>query len=268
MDGIRLLSRWMSVLAAAAAGRRRAGRLRPRDPSARRARGRAVRPATIRPTYAGSRVERRSQGVAGMEPQCPDPGAARAAAVRRRRVHCGRCEFHPAQPTDLTECQRQPAGGAALARHPGTRPDRDDTRERRRRPSRRAACGWRPPPAETQPTWVVTAQQVPTGTIVEFGLTVRATFAAPDAGPPMVLLVSAGGLAPPAARAGDSPRRSRPSRRSTRRRRGRARRRRTCWRPTRPGRRSGPDRARRRRCRCGWNRTTTAARSRTEEVHR
>ena len=59
-----------------------------------------------------------------------------------------------------------------------------------------AARGLRlgPPPAETQPTWVVTAQRVPPGSIVEFGLTVGATFAAPDAGPPMVLLVSAAGL--------------------------------------------------------------------------
>jgi len=52
-----------------------------------------------------------------------------------------------------------------------------------------------PPSAQTQPTWVVTTQQVPPGSIVEFGLTVGATFAAPDDGLPMALLAGAAGLA-------------------------------------------------------------------------
>ncbi len=51
-----------------------------------------------------------------------------------------------------------------------------------------------PPSPRPEPTWVVSAQQVPPGTIVEFGATVTATFAAPETGPPTLVLVGAAGL--------------------------------------------------------------------------
>jgi len=51
------------------------------------------------------------------------------------------------------------------------------------------------PTPQTEPTWVVTTQQVPPGSIVEFGLPVAATFAAPETSRPTIVLVSAAGLA-------------------------------------------------------------------------
>ena len=57
-----------------------------------------------------------------------------------------------------------------------------------------------PPTPQTQPTWVATTQQVQPGSIVEFGLPVAATFAAPEISPPesspsTLVLVGAAGLA-------------------------------------------------------------------------
>jgi PASTA domain len=51
------------------------------------------------------------------------------------------------------------------------------------------------PSPQPDPTWVVTTQQVPPGSIVEFGLTVAATFGAPETGPPTLVLIGAAGLA-------------------------------------------------------------------------
>jgi PASTA domain len=59
-----------------------------------------------------------------------------------------------------------------------------------------AARGLRlaPPSPQPQPSWVVTTQHVQPGVIVEFGVPVAATFAAPDTGPPMILLLGAAGV--------------------------------------------------------------------------
>jgi hypothetical protein len=51
-----------------------------------------------------------------------------------------------------------------------------------------------PPSPRPEPTWAVSAQQVPPGTIVEFGATVAATFAAPETRPPTLVLVGGAGL--------------------------------------------------------------------------
>ncbi len=51
-----------------------------------------------------------------------------------------------------------------------------------------------PPSPRPEPTWVVSAQQLPPGTIVEFGAPVSATFVAPETGPPNLVLVGAAGL--------------------------------------------------------------------------